>query len=171
VTAAPGSRPARESLAWRELRLDIEAFNAEYAAVLDDGRLEDWPELFAEDAVYAVIARENEDAGLPAGLVYSEGKGMLRDRAFAIAHTAMFAPRYLRHYITNARVLGQDDGVVAAGANYLVLQTLVDAPTTILQAGRYRDRFIRAEDGRLLLKERRCIYDSLLIDNALVLPV
>jgi anthranilate 1,2-dioxygenase small subunit len=171
VTAAPGFRPAGETQAWRELRLEIEAFNAEYAAVLDDGRLEDWPEFFTDDAVYVVNARENEDAGLPAGLVYSEGKGMLRDRAFAIANTAMFGPRYLRHYIANTRVLGHDEGVITAAANYMVLQTLIDAPTTILQAGRYRDRFVRAADGRLFLKERRCVYDSLLIDNALVLPV
>jgi 3-phenylpropionate/cinnamic acid dioxygenase small subunit len=171
LTTVRGSLPLGETSAWREMRLDIEAFNAEYAAVLDDGRVEDWPEFFTDDAVYAVNARENEDAGLPAGLVYSEGKGMLRDRAFAIAHTAMFAPRYLRHYVTNARVLGHDEGIIAASANYLVLQTLIDAPTTILQAGRYRDRFVRAADGRLLLKERRCVYDSLLIDNALVLPV
>jgi anthranilate 1,2-dioxygenase small subunit len=165
--------PVVDRTVLRELRFEIEEFNAEYAAVLDAGRLEEWPSFFTEDALYVITAKENADAGLPVGLVYSEGMGMLKDRAFAIAKTAMFAPRYLRHYVTNARVLGVDsDGVIAAEANYMVLQTLVDEPTTIHQAGCYRDRFVRRPDSRgLLLKERRCVYDSLLIDNSLAFPV
>jgi len=154
----------------RTLRAEIEAFHAEYCAALDDDRIGDWPEFFTEDAVYRITARENADAGLPVGLVYCEGMGMLRDRALAIAKTEMFAPRYLLHHVSNVRVLSAADGIVAAQANYLVLQTLVDEPTTVHQAGRYYDRFRRL-DGRLLLRERHCVYDTLLIDNSLVMPV
>ena len=154
----------------RAARFDIEEFHTEYCAVLDAGRIEAWPEFFTEDAVYRITGRENADAGMPVGLVYCEGMGMLRDRAFAIAKTAMFAPRYLLHYVANTRVLGIADGIVSAQSNYFVLQTLVDEKTTIHQAGRYFDRFVR-EGGRLLIRERHCVYDTLLIDNALVLPV
>ena len=155
----------------RAARLDIEEFHARYCAVLDAGRIEDWPQFFTEDAVYRITGRENADSGLPVGLVYCEGLGMIRDRAFAIAHTAMFAPRYLLHQVTNIRILALEGEIVAAQSNYLVLQTLVDERTTIHQAGRYFDRFVRAGDGLLLLKERHCVYDTLLIDNSLVLPV
>ncbi|MFP5512829.1 MAG: aromatic-ring-hydroxylating dioxygenase subunit beta, partial [Alphaproteobacteria bacterium] len=89
VTA--GSRP--EQLL---LRAEIDDFNAAYAGALDDGRLQDWPGFFTDDAFYLITSRENHDAGLPVGLVYCEGAGMIRDRAFAIGKTAMFAPRYLR---------------------------------------------------------------------------
>ena len=154
----------------RQHRLAIEEFHAEYCAALDDGRIADWPGFFTEDAFYRITGRENWEAGLPAGLVYCEGQGMLRDRAMAIAKTEMFAPRYLRHYVTNVRVTGMADGIIAAQANYLVLQTLVDEKTTIHQAGIYFDRFAQA-GGRLLLHERHCVYDSLLIDNSLVMPV
>ena len=152
------------------LRLELEAFHASYCAALDEGRIAEWPSFFTDDALYRITARENEEAGLPVGLVYCEGRAMLEDRALAIAKTEMFAPRYLRHYVTNLRVLGVANGVIAAAANYLVLQTLVDRPTTIHQAGRYRDRFVRVGE-HLLLRERHCVYDTLLIDNALVLPV
>ncbi|HEX9463652.1 MAG TPA: aromatic-ring-hydroxylating dioxygenase subunit beta [Alphaproteobacteria bacterium] len=155
----------------RALRLEIEEFNTEYCAALDEGRIDDWPSFFTDDAVYRITGRENADADLPVGLVYCEGRAMLRDRALAIAKTAMYAPRYLRHLVSNVRVLGIDaEKVVAAEANYIVLQTLVDEKTTIQQAGRYVDRFAR-DGGRLRLRERDCIYDSLLIDNSLVMPV
>jgi anthranilate 1,2-dioxygenase small subunit len=164
------TKSSLDPAAARAHRLEIEEFHGEYCAALDEGRIADWPAFFTEDAIYRITGRENADAGLPVGLVYCEGRGMLRDRALAIAKTEMFAPRYLLHYVTNLRVLGVADGIVAAQANYLVLQTLVDEKTTIHQAGSYFDRFARA-GGHLLLRERHCVYDTLLIDNSLVMPV
>jgi anthranilate 1,2-dioxygenase small subunit len=154
----------------RELRMEIEEFHAEYCWTLDCGELERWPEYFTDDAVYRITARENADAGLPVGLVYADSKAMIRDRAFALKHTQMYAPRTLQHFVTNVRVLEAKGGTIKAQSNYLLLQTLVDGPTTIQQSGRYYDTFVRA-NGRLLLKERQCIYDTVLIANDLVLPV
>ena len=155
----------------REIRLEIEEFNAEYTAVLDAGRVQDWPQFFTEDAIYRITGRENADAGLPVGLVYCEGIGMIRDRALAISRTTMFAPRYLLHQVTNTRVLALDpSGEISAEANYALFETLVDEKTTLQQVGRYHDRFVR-QDGRLKLKARHCVYDSLIIDTALIYPV
>jgi anthranilate 1,2-dioxygenase small subunit len=154
------------------LHHEIDQFNARYAAALDDQRLQDWVEMFADDAFYLVTSRENADQGLPVGLIYCEGKGMIRDRAFALEKTAMFAPRYLRHIIGNLVVTDEDaDGDIRAQANYVVLQVLFDRPdATLHQVGRYRDVFRRTSDG-LRLKERRCVYDNLLVPNALCIPV
>jgi 3-phenylpropionate/cinnamic acid dioxygenase small subunit len=158
---------ARET---REIRLEIEEFHADYCWTLDCGDVERWPEYFTDDAVYRITARENADAGLPVGLVYADSKAMIRDRAFAIKHTQMYAPRTLQHFVTNVRVLEAKANAIKAQSNYLLLQTLVDGPTTIQQSGRYYDTFARAH-GRLLLKERQCVYDTVLIANDLVLPV
>jgi anthranilate 1,2-dioxygenase small subunit len=154
------------------LHHEIDQFNARYAAALDEQRLQDWVEMFADDAFYLVTSRENADQGLPVGLIYCEGKGMIRDRAFALEKTAMFAPRYLRHVIGNLLVHDEDPfGDIQAQANYVVLQVLFDRPdATLHQVGRYRDVFRRTSDG-LRLKERRCIYDNLLVPNALCIPV
>jgi 3-phenylpropionate/cinnamic acid dioxygenase small subunit len=154
----------------RELRLEIEEFHTAYCETLDRGAVAEWPDYFTEDAVYRVTARENVEAGMPVGLVYAEGKGMLRDRAFAVANTEMFAPRYLQHFISGIRILSVAPGAIRAQTNYLLVQTLLDGPTTIHQAGRYYDVFVR-EAGRLLLKERQCVYDTLIIANDLVYPV
>jgi anthranilate 1,2-dioxygenase small subunit len=154
----------------REWRLDIEEFHADYCSTLDSGAIEAWPEYFTEDAVYRITARENADRGLPVGLVYAEGKAMIKDRAFAIARTQMFAPRYNQHFVSNVRVLEAAGDVAKAQSNYLLLQTLMEGPTTIQQSGRYYDTFVR-RGGRLLLRDRQCVYDTLIIANDLVYPV
>jgi anthranilate 1,2-dioxygenase small subunit len=154
------------------LHHEVNAFNAAYAAALDEQRLLDWVEMFTEDSFYVVISRENADHGMPVGLIYCDSKRMIYDRAFALEKTTMFAPRYLRHIIGNLQILGEDpDGGIRARANYVLTQVLYDRPEAKLhQVGAYHDVFRRV-DGELKLAERRCIYDSLLIDNALCLPV
>jgi anthranilate 1,2-dioxygenase small subunit len=154
------------------LHHEVDRFNAAYAAALDEQRLADWVEMFTEDAFYIVISRENADKGMPVGLIYCDSKAMIYDRAFALEKTAMFAPRYLRHIVGNLQILGEDQhGGIRARANYVVIQVLYDRPDARLhQVGVYHDVFRRV-DGALKLAERRCIYDNLLVDNALCLPV
>jgi anthranilate 1,2-dioxygenase small subunit len=108
---------------------------------------------------------------MPVGLIYCENKGMLLDRAHAMK-TEMFAPRYLRHIVGSPQVLGaEQNGDIRARANYVVVQVLFDRPEAKLhQVGVYYDKFRRVGDG-LKLAERRCVYDNLLVDNALCLPV
>jgi len=154
------------------LHREIEEFNTAYAAALDEQRLTDWAEMFTDDAFYVVISRENDDRNMPVGLIYCENQGMIYDRAFAHEKTEMFAPRYLRHIIGNVQVLGEEgNGDVRARANYVVIQVLFDRPEAKLhQVGVYRDKFRRVGD-RLKLAERRCVYDNLLVENSLCLPV
>ena len=153
------------------LRAEIDAFNAEYCARLDRQDLDAWVQCFTEDAFYVVISRENFERGHPVGLIYCEGRGMIQDRAFALLKTAMFGPRYLRHMVSNLSVAPQPDGSVQARANFVVFEVLTDRPDArILQVGEYRDVFVR--DGEALkLRERRCVYDNLLIPTALCIPV
>jgi anthranilate 1,2-dioxygenase small subunit len=154
------------------LRHEVETFNAAYAAALDEQRLSDWADMFTDDAHYVVLSRENFDRDLPVGLIYCDSKGMIHDRAFALQQTAMFAPRYLRHLIANHQILAEErDGSIRARANYVVLQILFDRPdATLHQVGVYHDVFRRV-DGALKLAKRHCVYDNLLVPNALCIPV
>ena len=153
------------------LHRELDEFNAAYAAALDEERLTDWADMFTDDAFYVVISRENAARNLPVGLIYCENKGMILDRANAMK-TEMFAPRYLRHIVGNLQLLGEEpNGDIRARANYVVVQVLLDRPqATLHQVGVYYDKFRRVGD-RLKLAERRCVYDNLLVDNALCLPV
>lgn len=164
--------PLESQLQAMLLHHEIESFNTRYAQALDEQRLADWTEMFTEDALYVVLSRENFDRGLPVGLIYCDSKRMIHDRAFALTETSMFAPRYLRHFIANLVVLGAEiNGTVKSRANYVVLQVLFDRPdATLHQVGVYYDVF-RREGGVLKLAERRCVYDNLLVPNALCIPV
>lgn len=171
MSAVVLKKPTLDRAELRALRMEIEEFNYEYAEVLDTDKLIEWPNFFAEDAFYRIRSRENADAGMPVGLVHCEGRPMIVDRVFALIHTAMFEPRYYRHMVSNVRVLDVSDaGVIHARANYALFETLLDQDTKILQVGQYVDEFVR-EGGRLLLKSRDCIYDSLIVQTALVYPV
>jgi anthranilate 1,2-dioxygenase small subunit len=153
------------------LHHEIDQFNTRYAAALDEQRLTEWADMFTDDAFYVVTSRENAGAALPVGLIWCDSKRMIRDRAFALEKTAMFAPRYLRHIVGNLAVLGEDAGGIRATANYVVLQVLLDRPeATLHQVGVYHDVFHRTSGG-LRLRERRCVYDNLLVPNALCIPV
>jgi anthranilate 1,2-dioxygenase small subunit len=158
------------SAAFREARLEIEEFHYEYAANLERDEIERWPDYFTDDALYTVVARDNADANLPLGLIYAEGKGMLRDRAYALRHTEMYAPRYLQLRVSNTRVLAIEGPRITAEASYLLLETLIDEPTRVQQVGKYYDVFQRV-GGSLLIKQRRCVYDTVVIPNCLVFPV
>jgi anthranilate 1,2-dioxygenase small subunit len=163
--------PTSELSLLRQARQEVEEFNLEYCRVLDEGRIEEWPNFFAEDPLYRITGRENFDGGFPLGVMYCDSIGMLKDRAYAIAKTLVFSPRYLRHYVTNTRIVSLgEDGSIESNATYLVLQTQLGEPTIIFQAGRYVDRFVRSRTG-LLLKVRHCVYDSTIIDTDLVFPI
>jgi anthranilate 1,2-dioxygenase small subunit len=163
---APGA-PARSAA---ELHFELDLLNTEYAHALDNERFDDWLDLFVEDCLYRVVPRENHLLGLPIALIHCESKGMLKDRVAAARDSTMAEPRTLRHFVGNIRVIEATDAEVRAEANVLIVQTMINRMTEIVLAGFYLDRLVR-QDGRLLFRERLCIYDSLIIPTSLVAPV
>lgn len=153
-----------------EIRHRVEQFHADYCAVLDANDIEAWPAFFEENGVYRLIARDNKESGMTLCLMLCEGMGMLKDRAYAIAHTEMFAPRYVHHNVSLIRIVGVEGNVVTSEANYQVFETLIDEPTKILQVGRYRDQLVLTGD-RVLIRERECVFDTVVVPNCVVYPV
>jgi salicylate 5-hydroxylase small subunit len=152
-----------------ETRAAIDDLYAAYVHLLDERDYEAWIDLFVEDCIYVVKARENEDRGLPLAALAFESKGMLRDRIYGITNTLFHEPYYQRHIVSRPRVRASDDGYLV-DANYLVARTKAGALTEVYSAGRFRDRIV-AVDGTLLFAEKRAIYDSELIPNSLIYPI
>jgi salicylate 5-hydroxylase small subunit len=153
-----------------ELRFEIADLYAEYAACLDEGRFEEWPDFFTEDCTYKIVPRENFDRGLPLCTVWAESRGALQDRVVGITQTMMYLPHYWRHLVGPIRIREAGSDGIAAEANYAVFRTTPDEPSEVFQVGRYLDRIVR-EDGRLRFREKLCVFDTLTIGNSLIYPI
>jgi 3-phenylpropionate/cinnamic acid dioxygenase small subunit len=96
---------------------------------------------------------------------------MLEDRVRAVKETMVYEPRYLRHHITNARVVGHEGETILATANFSVIEVLPDELPRILSVGRYLDTLERDSAGQLLFRKKRVVYDSVLVPNTIVYPL
>lgn len=152
------------------LQLEVDQFNAEYAAALDDQRFDAWPAFFLPDGRYKVQARENFDRGLPLALIDLESQGMMRDRIYGVTQTIFHAPYYTRHLVSPARVLGEAGGRIQAQAHYAVFRTRPGEASEVYNVGRYIDEIERTSAG-LRLASRTCVYDSEMILNSLIYPL
>ena len=175
--AGAQAAPAARSLPVpAELAAELAALYADCAAALDERRYSDWVDLFTDDCLYRVQARENFDRGLPLATLTLESKGMLRDRIVGITETLFHAPYYQRHVIGPLRVLatGASGGVehVDVQAAYVVHRTRVHQPSEVFSVGRYLDRVVRdPSDGLLKFSAKRAIFDTENVLNSIVYPI
>jgi salicylate 5-hydroxylase small subunit len=159
-----------------DVRAELDALYADYAAALDEARYDDWIDLFADDCRYTLQPRENFERGLPLATLAFESKGMLRDRIYGITRTLFHAPYYQRHLIGPARVraTGVTDGLgwLEVQAAYAVFRTRVHEPSEVFNVGRYLDRVVRdPADGLLRFAEKRVVFDSENILNSVIYPI
>ena len=153
-----------------ELRLNLVELYAAYAACLDDGRFDDWPNFFTEDCRYRVIPRENHDRGLPLCTMDLQSRGALMDRVYGVQSTLFHAPYYQRHIVGPARITSWAGDAMLVEANYLVIRTKRDCPSELFNAGRYLDRVVTTSDG-LRFEQKICVFDSELIPNSIIYPI
>jgi anthranilate 1,2-dioxygenase small subunit len=151
------------------VRDEIEDLLGNYAEVIDDGKLEEWPAFFTEDGEYQIITRESHDAGLPIGIMYCGSRGMMEDRVQALRTANIFEPHAYRHLLGQPRWERKDDGFDVR-SNFCVYRIAQDGDTVVFATGRYLDRIVE-DGGRLRFKSRRVVLDSRRVDILLVLPL
>jgi anthranilate 1,2-dioxygenase small subunit len=140
-----------------------------YARCLDDNRLEEWPEFFAEQCVYRVTSADNYEQGLPAGLIYADSKGMLQDRVASLREANVYEDQRYRHVLGAPLVLKQEDGVIEAETSFLVVRVMRDGQTILFASGRYIDR-VRVQSTPVFA-EKIVVCDSSRIDTLLAIPL
>ena len=163
------SMPTESQAHAARLRAEVRDFNDDYASALDDVDLDRWAGLFTEDCHYRVVSLENYKQGLPLSTLQCRGIGSVRDRIAAIRQTAVFEPRTLRHIVSSVRAGGAGDEL-SAQASFAIFESLSDREPHILMVGRYIDKLVR-QGGRLLLRERVCVYDNYRVRTSLIYPV
>jgi salicylate 5-hydroxylase small subunit len=146
------------------------ALYADYAAVLDAGDWQRWPDFFTADCWYRVQPRENFDRNLPLCTMAFESQGMLRDRVYGISNTLFHDPYYQRHVIGVPHVLAVREDALDVEANYAVFRTKPSETSTVFNVGRYLDT-IRITPEGLRFADKRVVFDSELIPNSIIYPL
>jgi 3-phenylpropionate/cinnamic acid dioxygenase small subunit len=147
---------------------EVENLHARYAHALDEDRLEDWPNFFAEGGIYRIATAENEARGLPLPVVYCEGRAMLRDRVQSLRHANIYEPQRYRHIVSSILVEKMDEKRAKSIANFLVVRIMENGETTLFASGRYLDRILLKE---MLYEERVVVCDSRRFDTLLAIPL
>lgn len=140
--------------------------NAEYAATLDDDRLEDWPDFFVTECLYKITSADNVRDGNEAGIVYADSRAMLADRVLALRRANIYERQSYRHIVSLPRLTGTDK----AETPFLVVRTMRDGRMDLFAAGRYVDR-LDDSAGMLRFRERIVVCDSARFDTLVAIPL
>ncbi len=109
-------------------RAEVEDFLYAEAALLDEWRLDEWFDLFAEGAAYHVPTAGAPDDDDPAKSLFyiADDYVRLRERIERLKKKEAHAeyPRSLvRHMISNVRILSSDDGCSRVTCNFVVYRS------------------------------------------------
>ncbi|TFZ06170.1 terephthalate 1,2-dioxygenase [Ramlibacter henchirensis] len=149
---------------------ELIALNAEYAAAIDDDRLEDWPAFFTESCFYRITTAQNFAQGLPAGLVYADSRQMLADRILSLRKANVYERQRYRHLVGLPLLRGGDGDALRVETGFAVLRIVRGGETDVFASGRYLDEVVR--DGNAMrLRKRDVVCDSSRIDTLLAIPL
>ena len=142
----------------------------DYARCIDDDRLEEWPDFFAEECLYRVTSAENVRDGLEVSLIFANSKGMLKDRVSALRQANVYERQAYRHMLGAPCILAPGVERVRSETNFMVARIMRDGTTDLFATGRYLDVY-GFEHGALKLFERVVVCDSSRIDTLMALPL
>jgi 3-phenylpropionate/cinnamic acid dioxygenase small subunit len=151
-------------------RRRVEQLLAHYVEIIDDDRLEEWPDLFVENCRYLITSAESYAAKLPHGVIYADSRAMLHDRILALRDANIYEAQHYRHVVGPVWIEDEAAGIAAARSHFLVVRTMHDGDATLFASGVYRDRVdIATEPYRFI--ERIVVLDSHKIDTLLAIPL
>ena len=153
-----------------ELRLEVQEFYFRYAECLDGGRLQQWPEFFADGCTYRVATHRNLRMGPDDDLVSLSTKTSLRDRIAAIGQSEDYEPHMQRHIVSNFRIQAASDEELRVQANFQILRTFPERRTEYFVSGYYNDR-IAVSGTRLSFRDKLCVLDSDVPPESLIYPI
>ena len=140
---------------------------AEYGALIDMAKFDEWLDLFAAECRYQIVPRENFDRGLPAALVFCDNRAMLEDRIRALREANKYNIHTDRHVIGLPRIF--EDGR-ALEAPFAVFQTDQEGETRLFATGFYRDRLEILGRG-LKIRDKLILLDTFAVPTLLATPL
>ncbi|HUF43653.1 MAG TPA: aromatic-ring-hydroxylating dioxygenase subunit beta [Verrucomicrobiae bacterium] len=149
-----------QSMAALLLQREVEAFLFQEAALLDDWRLDEWLELFTDEARYVVPATDAREGDLRETLsIINDDMARLRGRVERLksrhAHRE-FPWSRTRRLITNVRITEATQEEIRVTASFLVYRIRSGHVDPLI--GRY-DYTLRRVDGGLKVAYRKATLD------------
>ncbi len=142
------------------LRNEVEAFLFREAALLDEWRLEEWLDLFTDDARYVVPSTDLPEGDPERDLVFIDDDIIrLRARVARLnsRHSHRESPRSrTRRFVSNVRVEEAVDGELRVSANFLVYRFRSGEGAPYVGAIEY---LLRRDGGDLRIAYRRAVLD------------
>jgi anthranilate 1,2-dioxygenase small subunit len=151
-------------------RRRVEALLAHYVDIVDQDRLEEWPDLFVDDCRYRVTSALDYRDKLPHGVIYAVSKGMLRDRVSALREANVYEAQRYRHIVGPIWIEDDAGAAVKARSNFLVIRTMHTGEMLLFASGAYFDRIDISTDPCRFI-ERIVVTDSDKIDTLLAIPL
>lgn len=152
--------------------LALVALFAEYGALLDAARYDDWLTLFAAECRYTIMPRENYERGLPAALIFCDGRAMLEDRIQALREANKYNIHSDRHVIGLPRIVAERaDGALSVEAPFAVFQTDQEGETRLFATGLYRNRLTARGGSELRIAEALVLLDTAAVPTLLATPL
>jgi anthranilate 1,2-dioxygenase small subunit len=139
-----------------------------YGRLLDEDKLEDWVDLFAENCHYEIVSRENREQNLPLSLMLCDNKDMLRDRIFSLREANIFNIHRDCHVIGLVHAT-EDEGITAT-APYALFQSNQEGDSRLFSVGRYYLDLLRNGDT-LRIAKQIVVVDTGAIPTLLATPI
>ena len=153
-----------------ETRQIIEDFVVDYAHMVDDDRLEEWPEYFAETCTYRIINRKNHALGRSVGVMECSSRGMLEDRVKALREANVYEPHSYRHLLSGIRIRDQSDSIYRVETSFVVVRTMQEGEMSLFASGKYIDD-INVTGRMPKFKSRIVVCDSVRVHTLVVIPL
>lgn len=148
----------------------ILAFQGAYIRCIDGDDLLSWPDLFVDDCLYRITTSDNQRAGLEAGVIYANSKGMLVDRVVALQGVNIYEKQSYRHILGLPYVVANSGSEASSETPFLVVRIMHDGKTDVFATGVYLDTY-RLEADEIRLSKRIVVCDSSRIDTLIALPL
>jgi len=150
--------------------IEINHLLAEYGLLLDEDRLEEWAELFTEDANYKVITRENQKLNLPAAVIWCDNQKMIRDRIHSYRHVNEHNLHWDRHVIGPARIKPISSFVWQVQASFSLFQTNLEGRSILFSVGQYNFKIVRDNEA-LKIQFLEVVSDTGSFETLLATPI
>lgn len=141
-----------------------------YARCIDSGKLEAWPDFFAEDCVYKITTADNLAQGLEAGIIFANSRGMLRDRVASLREANIYERHTYRHFLGQPWIVLATGDEVKSETSFFVARIMRDGTTDVYATGVYIDVYA-LNGAEPKIRERIVVCDSSRFDTLLALPL